>query len=74
MLGLHFLPAKTDNTVPEQKRFSCIRQNHWAMNKGQGHGKLHGCIASAARQGICYQTTHELSGLSGLSIKFKSLP
>ena len=33
------------------------------MNKGQGHGRLHGCTAVAALKGICYLTKYDLSGL-----------
>ena len=43
-----------------------IWQNHWPMNKGQGHGRMHGCITVAALVGICYQTNYELSGLKGI--------
>ena len=43
-----------------------IRQYHWTMNKGQGHGWLHECIAAAALKGICYLTKYELSGLKGI--------
>ena len=40
--------------------FGNIRQNHWTMNKGQGHRRLHGCIVAAALEGICYLTKYEL--------------
>ena len=43
-----------------------IWQNHWTMHKGEGHWKLHGCIAAAALKGICYLTKYELSGLKGV--------
>ena len=36
------------------------------MNKGQGHRRLHGCIASTALKGICYLTKQELSGLNNI--------
>ena len=36
------------------------------MNKGQGHGRLHGLIAAAALSGLCYLTKYEFSGLKGI--------
>ena len=43
------------------------------MNEGQGHGRLHGCAAAAALNGICYLTKYELSGLHGKHFALKTV-
>ena len=33
------------------KSIGNMRQNHWTMNNGQRHDRMHGCIAAAALKG-----------------------
>ena len=42
------------------------------MNKGLGHGRLHGCIAAAALKGICFLTKYELSGFKSIHHTLKN--
>ena len=64
MSDLSTMPARYD--VNPLNSIGKIRQNHWTMNKGQEHRRLHGCIAAAALKGISYLTKYELSGLKGI--------